>query len=368
LVLVLIASSVFGYSYIKYQQREDKIANVLEFKSKAFNAYGALANKQYKKAKALYEEALELHSEDSKTLRDYAMCLSKLGENKKAAQMYEKAYHLDRYKVESTLLNLASIYFKIKDYEKSAQYYQELIERFRPKYKYIEKLIVSLLQLNQQDKAMGYYAYVVKKDPNYFKDKFQELKAKYTKDTKALDLLPKYENIKDIDKLLDIARDYKAKGYDKHALKAYYKILYQTKTHDIVNKETADLLLKNYDIDNALLYLKLIEKKDFDVLFKMGGIYHQNKKYKKAIELYELALKKKETPMLLKNLAACSFYNKDKKRVNTYLEKLKKVDKRLAYNFEYAMLIKSGVVMTQKEKIIYQLYNLWFDLKDSLKG
>jgi tetratricopeptide (TPR) repeat protein len=366
LIISIVFSGVFGYAYYQYDKRENKIAHALEFKNKAYLAYAKLAGGDFKNSKALYKEALNLYDKDPKTLRDYALCLSKLGENKEAVKIYEKSYQNDRFKNEQILSNLAFMSLKIKDYERSVQYHKELIERFRPKYKYIENLIISLNQLNQPDKTMGYYAYVMQREPEFFNGKFAKLASKYTKETKALNLLPKYENVENIDELLEIARDYRAKGYDKHALKAYYKIAYQTKTHDVVNKELADLLLKNYDIKNALPYLKFISKKDFDVLFKMGGIHHQKKAYKKAIALYEEALKQKETPMLLKNLTACSFYIKDKDRVSKYLTRLGEIDPKLAYNFEYVMLIKSGVEMTKKEKITYQLYNMWFDLKDSL--
>lgn len=366
--LFLLVGSVVGYSYNNYHHREAEIAKVLKFKDKAFKAYGTLLNGNYKEAKKLYDEALVLHDRDPKTLRDYALCLSKLGKNQKACEVYEKAYHLDAGKDEKVLANLASVYFKTENYLKSSNYYRELIERFRPRYRYIESLIVSLQHLNREDEAMGYYAFVMQNSPNFFVDKFPNLKAKYTKETKALPLRPKYESSEDIDALLKIARDYSAKGYDKKALLTYYKIINKTKTHEAANKEVSVLLLKHNDTKNALPYLENIANKDFDTLFKIGGIHHQNKRYKKAVDFYELALREKESPMLLKNLAACSFYLKDIEKVELYLAKLKKVDARLAYNFEYAILIKSGVEMTQKDKITNQLYNMWFDIKDSLKG
>lgn len=368
LFLSLIGGSVTGYSYYKYIQREAQIISVLKFKETAFKAYGTLANGEYKKAKTLYEEALKLHDKDSKTLRDYALALSKLGENKKACKIYEKAYLLDATKSETVLINLANICLKIEDHKKSAKYFKEAIERYRPKYRYIESLIISLKQLNKEDEAMGYYAYVMENNPEYFEGKFENLKTKYTKDTKAHNLAPKYDATQDIYKLLEIAREYKKQGYDKKALISYYKIIEQTKTNDIVNKEVTELLLKHSDTKNALVYLQHIENKGFDELFKIGGIYHQTKKYQQAIDHYEKALKIKETPMLLKNLTACSFYTKDINKVEKYLSRLKEIDGRLAYKFEHAMLVKSGIEITQKDKILYQLYDVWFDFKEKIKG
>ena len=366
--LFVATAAIVGFGYYEYQQREARIAKVLEFKDLAFRAYSNLANNNLKEAKKLYERALALHDEDSKTLRDFAQVLSKLGEHKRAVEIFERAYKLDLSKREDHLTTLADMHFKLENYEKAAEFYKEAIERFRPRYRHIEGLIASLLRLDRKDEVMGYYAFVVQNDPDFFEGKFPELRAKYTKETKAIDLTPRYDTTDEIDALLSIAREYRARGFDRRALLSYYKIINQEKTHDEANKEVADLLLKHSDTKRALVHLEHVKNKDFDVFFKIGGIHHQSKNYEKAIEYYRKALDIKETPMLLKNLVACGFHQRDIDKVEYYMAKLEKVDPRLANEIEHSMLIRAGFEMQKRDKILYQLNEMWFDFQDILKG
>ncbi len=367
--VLVCAVGISGFSYKvydNYQTREDKINHVLKFQKVAFEAYTMLVSGNNKKAVNLYAQAIALHDEDTKTLLDYSNALAHIGENKKAVEMFERAYQNANYKNEDVLIQLANMNYKINNYEKSLYYYKEAVERFRPKYRYIQKIILSLDKLDNSYEAMKYFAYIQEKSPDYFSDKreFDKFALLYTKNTKAKDLLPKYDTTDDIDKLLALGQKYEKDGLDDKALKAYDKVLYQRPSHQKANLYVADLLLGYGDYDFALIHLKQLNSKDFETFFKLGGAYHQSKNYIKAIEAYEEALKYNENALLYKNLASCAFRNGDTKKVIKYLKQLEQKDPRMAYNLEYATLLSTGKEMSKKDKLIYQSVNTWYDLKD----
>ena len=367
-VVFLLAGSVFGYGYINYEQREAKIAEVLKFQEVAFRAYATLANGQAKASLKLYEEAIAIHDKEPKTLRDYAKTLEMTGNRKKAMEIYEKAYHIEDTKIEVILEQLAYGYHVLGDFEKSAKYHQELIEHFRPKYRYIKNLSLALEKQGKFDEAMRYFAYVKEQQSDFFKDdkEMEKFEKAYNNSIVAYDLKPKYDSVEDISQLLKLAQKYMAEGFDNNSLVTYRKIVDMENHHDEANKEAAKILITYGNTKDAIGHLELVQNKDFDTYFTLGGAYHENKKYSKAIENYEKAFELQPTDTLAKNLAACYFYAKDATNMEKYMKKLGEMNKKMAYNFEYAMLVKSGIEMNTKEKLAYQFYNMWFDLKDSL--
>lgn len=367
LSFTILGISVFSYkTYDNYKIRENKIAEVLVFKDVAFKGYSALISGKYKEASRLYGEAYDIHKDDSKTLRDYAEALARTGEPKKAVVMYERGYLKSNYKNEEMLEKLAIMYFKIENYDKAIHYYKEAITRFRPRYTYIEKIILSLEAQGKTDEAMGYYAYVMQKDPTFFKGNknLEKLVSLYDKDTKALDLLPKYDTDGDIDFLLVLGQKYEDEGLDTKALKAYDKVIAMEPNNQKANHYASDIMLRYGDYSHALEHLSRLTNRDFDVLMKIAASFQEIRNYDKAIEYYEKALKKDNSALLYKNLAASAFRNKDKKRVDKYLNLLKKKDPRMAYNFEHATAIGIGHNMSKQEKLVYHAVNTWYDLKD----
>ncbi len=367
--VIVVLLGVVGFSYKVYDNyltREKKINHVLAFQKVAYEAYTMLVSGKYKESVKLYDKAITIHDKDAKTLLDYSNALAHTGKNEKSVLMFERAYQCANYKNEKVLNQLAHMNYKIKNYDKAVKYYKESIERFRPKYRYIEKVILSLDKQNKTDEAMGYFAYIQEKSPEYFKEKkkFEKFAKRYTKETKALALLPKYDTTEGTNALLALGAEYEKKGLDDKALKAYDKILYKNLNHQEANKREADLLIRYKDYAHAIKNLEVLEDDSFDTLFKLASVYQETKKYDKAIEFYEKALQKGQNALLYKNLAACAFRSGDKEKVLKYLSKLKEVNPRMAYNFEYMTLVSMGKEMSEEEKIEYHAVNTWHDLKD----
>ena len=364
---VLLGVGGFSYKvYDNYQTREKKINHVLAFQKVAYGAYTMLVSGNYKEAVKLYGKAVAMHDKDAKTLLDYSDALAHIGESKKSVEMFEKAYQNANYKNEDVLAQLASMNYKINNYERSEHYYKEAIDRFRPKYRYIEKVILSLDKQGKTDEAMAYFAYIQEKSPEYFKDKkeFEKFSKLYTPETKALNLLPKYDITEDEDELLALGAEYEKRGLDDKALRAYDKVLFSNPENQKANRYAADLMLRYGDYSHALEHLSKLKIEDFDVLMKKASVFQELKKYNMAIVYYEKALKKEQNALLYKNLAACSFRSGDKDKTLKYLSQLKNLDPRMAYNFEYMTLVSLGEEMSREDKLKYQALNTWYDLQD----
>lgn len=367
-LLSAVAISVMGFSYVvhdNYQNREAKIAEVMEFQKMAFAAYTKLGTGKYKEAEYFYKKAMHIHDEDAKTLFDYSGILARLGKHQESIEMLEKSYLYSNYKSEEVLEQLAKMFYETQNWKKSTYYYKEAIERFRPKYKYIEKIILSLGKQDKLDEAMGYFAYIQERSPEYFKDKkeFDKFIKRYTSGTKALDLLPKYDSIEDIEALLALGQGYENKGHDDKALKAYDKILLADPVHQKAHSYASEIMLRYADYAHALEHLSELEEKDFDYYMKVGSAMQELKKYDQAIKYYEKALEKNSTALLYKNLTAVSFRNADQDRVYKYLALLREKDPRMAYNFEYATVVSLDEGMSTKEKLTYQAVNTLYDIK-----
>jgi len=366
----ILVLGVFAYVvYERYETREARIANVLEFQKLAFAGYSKLASGKFEEAKYFYERAIELHDRDPKTFLHYSGVLARLGQNKEAALALEKAYFNANFKNEETLTQVAKMFFEIGDYEKSLKYHKEAIERFRPKYKYIEKIVLSLHRLGRTDEAMGYFAYIQERDPQYFKGKEEFLKfAKlYTEDTKALDLQPKYDVTEGVEALLTLGIEYEKQGLSVKALEAYDKLLLSEPNHQEANKNIAALLISYRDYSRALRHLKVLEDDSFDTLFKIGGVYHQMKSYDKAIEYYEKALKKDKSVLLLRNLASTSLRAGDKERTLKYASKLREMSPKEAHSFEYMTIVSLGEEMSKRDKLEFQAINTLYKIREFLK-
>ena len=368
-VLFLVTTGIAYKIYDRYQAREGKIEEILEFQKIAIEAYSMLASGKFKESSYLYEKAIAIYDKDPKTLFDYSGVLARLGRDKEAALMLERAYNSANFKNEETLGMVAKMFFDIADHEKSLKYYKEAIERFRPKYRYIEKVILSLDSLGRYDEAMGYFAYIQHRDSDYFKEKeeFSKFLNLYTKETEALNLLPKYDTTEGVDALLALGVEYEKRGLSVKALRAYDKLLLSEPNHQEANRKIADLLMSYKDYDHALRHLLVLEDSSFDALFKIGKVYHQIKNYDKAIEYYEKALKIEQNALLLKNLASCSLKSGDKERIFKYLSKLRELDPREAYNFKHIAMISMGEKMSIQDKLTYQAINLWYDFKKYLQ-
>ena len=367
-VIVLVFGGFSYKVYDNYKSREEKINHVLEFQKVAFKAYSKLMSGENKEAVKLYEEAVKLHDKDTKTLLDYSTALAKMGENKKSIEMYEKAYLSANYKNEEVLEKLAKANFDIQNYDKSIKYYKEAIERFRPKYRYIENIIIALDKQNKTDEAMKYFAYIQEKSPRYFigKKDFDKFSNIYTKDIKSYDLLPLYDTTQNLEALLSLGEEYEKKGLDDKALKAYDKILYQDVNHQKANEKISNLLIKYKDYEYAIVHLETLDNDSLDVLNKKANAYHQIKNYEKAIEFYEQALKLEQNENIYKNLASCAFRMADKDKTMKYLKKLKELNPRMAYNFEYITLLSMGHEIDEEDRIEYHIVNTWYDLQELL--
>lgn len=369
-VVLLAAGAFAGYGYTQYQQREAQIAEVLAFQNIAFRAYGALANGSPQAALGLYEEALAIHDQEPGTLREYANALQATGQPAQAMATREKAYALQGQVIPSLLEELAEGFHALGDHARSAKYHGELIEHFRPRYRYIRNLALALDAQGEFDEAMRYYAYVREREPDFFRDDadMQRFEQAYRPEIVAYDLTPAYDTTDDIPALLAIAAGYVARGFDNRALATYRKIVMIDEHHDTANLAAADILIRNGNTRDAIGHLDLVQARDFDTWFKLGGAHHQNKAWDKAAAAYEEAWALAQTDLLAKNLAAVSFFRGDVDSMQKYLLALRGLNRLLAHEFEYALLEQAGVEITLREKIVNEGMILIGKLRDLLTG
>jgi len=364
LLLLLVAMSFGGVTYYNYQQDEKEIAEVTRFKETALKAFQALGYEKIDTALSLYEQALRIHDEDAKTMADYALALKKGGRLNEAADSYLKSYFLDTIQNEKHLGNAGLLYLQQQKYHEAMAVYETLLKEHKRLYRYVEKIALCAFQIGAEEKALAYYAYIAEKEPGWFEDKkeFAELKALYDSQKEkinAIDLREVHEKTSDIAELKQAAAGLVNDHYDKQAVFTYQKIIELEPQNDEVRKVAAKIYLKHGNYVNALELLEGVEEKKFDTWFTIGGIHHENRRYRLALESYEKALEFKKDVQLLKNMSACAYYLNDKEALAQYFTALEKKDILVAYKFKHAVAINQGLEESKKDRLLHHAKLIW---------
>ena len=150
---LLFVSMLFGATtYYNYYQDEQEIAEVISFRETALQAFQALGYDKIDTALTLYEQALQIHAEDAKTMADYALALKKAGRIGEAADSYLKSYILDKTQHEENLANAALLYFHQHRYGQAMAIYETLLKEHKPLFRYIDKIAFCALKTGDEEK------------------------------------------------------------------------------------------------------------------------------------------------------------------------------------------------------------------------
>lgn len=357
-----------GTVYYNYYQDEQEIAEVTLFKETALKAYQALGYDKIDIALALYEQALQVHAEDAKTMADYALALKKAGRLNEAADSYLKSYVLDKAQNEKNLANAGLLYLQQRRYGEAMAVYETLLREHKRLFRYVDKIALCALKTGDEDKALAYYAYITDRKADWFADKeeFAELKTLYLgrkEEITTADLREVHEKSSDLTELKQAAVELAENHYDKQAVYTYQKIIELEPENDEIRHIAAKLYLKHGNYANALELLEGVEEKTFDSWFTLGGIHHENRRYKLALEAYKNALElNKNDVQLLKNMSACAYYLNDKEALARYYTRLQENDLLLAYKFKYAVAGNQGREEGKIDKLVHQAKLLWYKI------
>jgi tetratricopeptide (TPR) repeat protein len=355
LALISIFSSVLGWKYYRHEMLQDQVRT---FQAHALEGFKLRAMNRPEEAAIEYEKAYKLHHADTKTLMDMASVYVQMAQYEKAFRFYLEAYQADPDAYEA-LYNAALCDVALKRFDAAAERAQKLLHIDRKRSKYYSLIARSLWQNGQKDEALSWYA-LVQRNTNTID---AEMAAQY--EEKKQNITPKsvvftYENTEDTQALFSLATRYESEGFDVKALRSYEKILIAEPENEKAHLGAAALLQKHGSNAEAMEHYGLISHPDAAILEKIGSLHHGLKAYEKALEFYERSYALHPHAELLRAMVSAAFYLGNEQKVNEYFAKLQRLDPLLAHQLLYAMESQAGMKHTPKQTLLYLAKELWY--------
>jgi tetratricopeptide (TPR) repeat protein len=286
------------------------------------------------------------------------------GEMEKSLHHFEKAYKLNKEK-DSTIKNLAELYFKFGDYDKAIEHYKYIVQHFKAKAEVLLLLGEIYMKKGEMDYAIDYYqkALEYSPTPDEAKIAYINLGNLFMSNREYKQALDYYQKALEIDKTdvniyYNIGLIYLENKDYQNALKYINEVIEQNPNNVKLYLIKSKILFKSDKINMSIRnYNTIIEKfpKEIAPYFELGNLYYHMKDYDNAKQFYKAALNLEPgTDYRYKIYANLAIIYNEQRNFKTALEKINNAyilnSKDALINYTYGLIyFNSGVHQKAKD-------------------